>query len=96
MSRAGIPTLRQTFVPDVRTLKSIRDEIELLSERRREVFEQLSNGRTAELVEEQKSLDSRIAALWDEQRAVRAQLRFGDRSKIVARARMEERLERAA
>jgi hypothetical protein len=80
----------------VSTLKSIREQIELLSERRREVFEQLSNGRTAELVEEQKSLDARIAALWDEQRAVRAQLRFGDRSKIVARARMEERLERAA
>ncbi len=78
------------------TLKSIRDQIELLSERRREVFEQLSNGRSVELVEELKSLDARIAALWDEQRAVRAQLRFGDRSKIVARARMEERLERAA
>jgi hypothetical protein len=87
---------RRTFVPDVSTLKSIRDQIELLSERRREVFEQLSNGRTAELVDELKSLDARIAALWDEQRALRAQLRFGDRSRIVARARMEERLERAA
>jgi ABC-type phosphate transport system auxiliary subunit len=87
---------RRTFVADVSTLKSIRDQIELLSERRREVFEQLSNGRTAELVDELKSLDARIAALWDEQRALRAQLRFGDRSRIVARARMEERLERAA
>jgi hypothetical protein len=87
---------RLTFVPGVSTLQSIRDEIELLSERRRAVWRRLSAGRTSELADELKELDDRIAALWDEQRALRAQLRFGDRSKIVARARMEERLERAA
>ncbi len=87
---------RLTFVPHVNTIQIIRDEIELLSQRRREVFGQLAAGRTVELADELKDLDARIASLWDEQRALRARLRFGDRSKIVARARMEERLERAA
>ena len=35
-------------------------------------------------------------ALWAEQRAVRARIRFGERDEIVRRARAEERLERAA
>jgi hypothetical protein len=34
--------------------------------------------------------------LWDEERTLKAALRFGDRDHIVARARVEERLERAA
>ena len=37
-----------------------------------------------------------IAELWDEQRAVRASIRFGDRDLIIQRARHEERLSRAA
>jgi hypothetical protein len=41
-------------------------------------------------------IDAQLDRLWDEHRAVRARLRFGDREKIVARARVEERLERAA
>ena len=42
------------------------------------------------------AIDAKLDVLWDEHRAVRARLRFGDREKIVARARVEERLERAA
>ena len=34
--------------------------------------------------------------LWEEQRTVRATLRFGDRDVIIQRARQEERLSRAA
>ena len=41
-------------------------------------------------------LDAELDRLWDENRALRAQVRFGDRNHIVARARVEERLERAA
>ena len=41
-------------------------------------------------------LDERLAALWDERRAARAMVRFGDRDLIIQRARHEERLSRAA
>jgi hypothetical protein len=77
-------------------LQSIRDEIQRLSERRGELWQRLSQGRDAQTAAELKELDDQIAGLWDEHRALRARLRFGDRSRIVARARMEERLERAA
>jgi ABC-type phosphate transport system auxiliary subunit len=80
----------------VDTLQNIRDEIERLSERRRELWHRLSDGRDETAAAELKELDDQIAGLWDEHRALRARLRFGDRSRIVARARMEERLERAA
>ena len=39
---------------------------------------------------------SSLAELWDEYRAERARVRFGERELIIARARHEERLERAA
>ena len=48
------------------------------------------------LVTELKSLSERLDHLWDEERTLKAALRFGDRDHIVARARVEERLERAA
>jgi hypothetical protein len=86
----------ETLSTTVDTLQNIRDEIERLTERRRELWHQLSGGRDEATVAEIKRLDDDIAALWDEHRALRARLRFGDRSRIVARARMEERLERAA
>ena len=41
-------------------------------------------------------LDAELDHLWDEHRALRARVRFGDRDRIVARARVEERLERVA
>jgi hypothetical protein len=41
-------------------------------------------------------LSDHLDRLWDEERALKAALRFGDRDHIVARARVEERLERAA
>jgi hypothetical protein len=80
----------------VDTLQNIKDEIERLSERRGELWHRMSSGRDESVAAEIKDLDDRIAGLWDEHRALRARLRFGDRSRIVARARMEERLERAA
>ena len=46
--------------------------------------------------DELKSLSVRLEQLWDEERTLKAELRFGNRDRIVARARVEERLERAA
>ena len=78
------------------SFEDIRNEIDRLSERRTGLWHTLSEGRNPDAAAELKELDERLARLWDEQRQLRATLRFGDRSKIVARARMEERLERAA
>jgi hypothetical protein len=78
------------------TLSDIHAEIERLSERRAELYHRLSGQFDPELREEIHRLDSELDSLWDDHRALRARLRFGDREHIVARARVEERLERAA
>jgi len=91
MSRTG-----SSFSRDVTTIDDIRLEIERLTERRAELFHALSEGHDAALAAEHAELEEQIARLWDEQRALRAQARFGDRDAIIKRARAEERLERAA
>jgi hypothetical protein len=78
------------------TIASIHEEIDLLSERRAELWHRLSDGRDPQLVEEIKALDEQLESLWNEHRAIRARIRFGERDQIVKRARAEERLERAA
>ena len=78
------------------TLSEIHAEIERLSEERGELWHRLSAQYDPELREEIRRLDSELDSLWDDHRALRARLRFGDREHIVARARVEERLERAA
>jgi hypothetical protein len=78
------------------TIEEIRTDIETLSERRTAIWRQLAEGHDPELARELKALDAELAKLYHAQRAIRARMRFGDRSAIVARARMEERLERAA
>ena len=80
----------------MRTSEEIHEEIERLSEDRIELWHRLSVERSSEVKAEIKALDAKLDRLWDENRAVRATLLFGDREKIVARARVEERLERAA
>jgi hypothetical protein len=80
----------------MRTLKTIKQEIDHLSERRVEVMRALSQGFDASLAAEHKELEEQIAHLWEEQRNARAMLRFGDRDVIIQRARQEERLSRAA
>lgn len=77
-------------------LDEIHAEIEQASERRAELWNDLSHSYDPTLASELKRLNATLDALWDEQRALRARLRFGDRDAIVARARVEERLERAA
>ena len=80
----------------MRTPSAIHAEIERDSERRAELRQLQARGHDAAVSAQIRSLDDRIAALWEELRAVRATMRFGDRKRIVARARAEERLERAA
>ena len=80
----------------MRTLEDIYAEIEALSEDRTELWHRLSAQHDPDVRAEIHEIDARLDRLWDEHRAVRARLRFGDREKIVARARVEERLERAA
>ena len=80
----------------MRTLNEIHQEIERLSEERTELWHRLSAEHDPEVREEIRALDARLDGLWDEHRALRARVRWGDREKIVARARVEERLERAA
>jgi hypothetical protein len=78
------------------TLTQIQDEIEQTSERRTGLWHVLSEEYNPEAAAELKRLTERLEHLWDEERALKATLRFGDRDHIVARARVEERLERAA
>jgi len=80
----------------IQALTEIHAEIERASEQRAELWHRLSDGYDAALAAELKKLDAELDRLWDEQRSLRARLRFGDRDSIVARARVEERLERAA
>jgi hypothetical protein len=80
----------------MRTIPEIHGEIERLSEERGELWQSLSRGRTQAIVDEIKHIDEQLVTLWDEHRAERARIRFGERDEIVRRARQEERLERAA
>jgi len=80
----------------MRTLEDIKKDIDRLSGRRAEVLHALSEGHDAGLRSEHQHLDEQLAELWEEQRAVRATIRFGDRDLIIQRARHEERLSRAA
>jgi hypothetical protein len=77
-------------------LSEIHSEIEQTSERRSELWHILSQGHNPAAAAELKSLSERLDQLWDEERTLKAELRFGNRDHIVARARVEERLERAA
>ena len=76
--------------------QEIHTEIEQLSERRAELWRALGQGFDATASAELKAVQARLDELWAEHSALRARVRFGDREKIVARARAEERLERAA
>jgi hypothetical protein len=78
------------------TLTDIHEEIEQVSERRTELWHVLSQGHDPSAAAELKNLSDKLDRLWDEERTLKAALRFGDRDHIVARARVEERLERAA
>jgi len=80
----------------MRDTNDIKQEIDRVTERRSEVLHLLSDGYTTELAREHQALEERLAELWDEHRHARVASRFGDRDRIIERARHEERLSRAA
>ena len=80
----------------MRTLTEIHAEIDRVSARRTEAWQELSAGLDPGVKDEIKALDAELDGLWAEVRALKARVRFGEREKIIARARQEERLERAA
>ena len=80
----------------INILTTIHAEIDEVSERRAELWHRLSDGRNPEVVEQIKALNEKLGSLWNEHRAIRARIRFGEPEQIVKRARAEERLERAA
>jgi hypothetical protein len=80
----------------MKTLNDVKAEIERATERRAELWHALSEGHNPEAAAELKQIEERLGRLWDEQRLLRAQVRFGDRDEIIKRARHEERLARAA
>lgn len=88
------PALRRGMTINIIT--TIHAEIDEVSERRAELWHRLSDGRNPEVVEQIKALNEKLGSLWNEHRAIRARIRFGEPEQIVKRARAEERLERAA
>jgi len=86
----------RSFSRSMKTLPQIKAEIDRATERRAELWHVLSTGHDSDVVAEVKELEDRIQRLWDEERMLRAHLRFGDRDEIIKRARHEERLTRAA
>jgi hypothetical protein len=80
----------------MKTLNEVKSEIERATERRAELWHVLSEGHNPDAAAELKQIEERLGRLWDEQRMLRAQVRFGDRDEIIKRARHEERLARAA
>ena len=80
----------------MRTLDEIRLEIERATERRADLLHVLAEGHDDSVAAEHAELEDEIARLWDEYREAKVRGRFGDRDAIIKRARLEERLERAA
>ena len=80
----------------MKTLDDIRLEIERATERRAALLHVLAEGHDDNVAAEHAELEDQIARLWDELREAKVRGRFGDRDAIIKRARLEERLERAA
>ena len=80
----------------MRTIEDIKLDIERATERRAELYHALSEGHDVVLAAELKEIEEGISKLWVEHREARVRQRFGDRDRIIKRARLEERLERAA
>ena len=86
----------EAFLRSVKTLEDIKVQIERATERRAELLHVLAEGHDPVIAAEHAQVEEEIARLWDEYRAARVQSRFGDRDVIIKRARLEERLDRAA
>ncbi len=80
----------------MKTLPTIQVQIEALSQRRSIVNRALSEGHDPKFAAERDRIGADLTKLWDAARQARVRIAHGERDKIIARARQEERLERAA
>ena len=80
----------------MKTLPTIQVQIEQLSQQRSIVNRALSEGHDPKLAAERERINGELGKLWDAARQARVRITHGERDKIIARARQEERLERAA
>lgn len=80
----------------MKTLPTIQVQIEQLSQRRSILNRALSEGNDPKLRAERDQIDGALEKLWDAARQARVRITHGERDRIIARARQEERLERAA
>lgn len=80
----------------MKTLPTIQVQIERLSQRRSVVNRALSDGHDPKLAAERELINAALTKLWDDARQARVLITHGERARIIARARQEERLERAA
>lgn len=80
----------------MKTLPMIQVQIEQFSQRRSVVNRALSEGHDPKLAAERERINDELGKLWDAARQARVRITHGERDKIIARARQEERLERAA
>ena len=80
----------------MRTLNDIRQELDGASERRAELWEDLSDRHDSAKAAEAARLSELIEELWAEARSARARASFGSPELIISRARAEDRLDREA
>ena len=80
----------------MKTLPTIQVQIERLSQERSIVNRALSEGHDLKLATERERINTELGKLWDAARQARVNITHGERDSIIARARKEERLERAA
>lgn len=74
----------------------IRSEIDRLTDRRSRVTRQLAEEFDPSLRAEREAIEARLEELWALAREHRARLLFGDRAEIIRKARLQDRLDRAA
>jgi hypothetical protein len=90
----AVPTLDKSEEA-MRTLIDIKNELAEATERRTELWKQLSAvGADPDLSAEIAAVSGRIESLWQEARTEKTRTRFGAQEAIIARARADERLER--
>jgi hypothetical protein len=80
----------------LRRMAEVRARIELLSERRVQLWHALAEEQNALTRQELRRVERAVERLWHEQRQLRAASLFGDRACILERARVESDLAREA
>ena len=88
---SGVP---DSFSRVMRTPTDIRNDLDQATERRAEIWEDLSEQHDAVKSVQAAELSELIEELWTELRRAQVHARFGPADEIIARARAEDRLDR--